>query len=111
VIIVIDSSKWVGRLGRFPLPVEVLPFAGAWVARALTDLAGTPTRRLTADGAVFHTDQGNLIFDMAFTVIEDPERLAASLARVPGVIEHGLFLDQIDTVFIGRPDGVEVVGR
>jgi ribose 5-phosphate isomerase A len=111
VIIVIDSSKWVGRLGRFPLPVEVLPFAGAWVARALTDLAATPTRRLTADGGVFHTDQGNLIFDMAFTVIEDPERLAASLARVPGIIEHGLFMDEIDTVFIGRPDGVDVVRR
>jgi ribose 5-phosphate isomerase A len=111
VIIIIDSSKWVGRLGRFPLPVEVLPFAGAWVARALTDLAGTPTRRLTADGGVFHTDQGNMIFDTAFTVIEDPERLAASLARVPGIVEHGLFLDEIDIVFIGRRGGVEIVRR
>jgi ribose 5-phosphate isomerase A len=111
VSIVIDASKWVAQLGRFRLPVEVLPFAGAWVARALTGLGGTPARRLLADGTPFHTDQGNLIFDTAFGVIEDPGRLAASLASVPGIVEHGLFLDEIDTVFIGRSSGVEIVRR
>ncbi len=111
VSIIIDGSKWVARLGRFPLPIEVLPLAGAWVARAVTDMGGVPTRRLLSDGTPFHTDQGNVIFDTAFTVIEDPDRLAASLARVPGIVEHGLFLDEIDTVFIGRPGRVEVVRR
>jgi len=111
VSIAIDASKWVAQLGRFRLPVEVLPFAGAWVARALTDLGGTPARRLLADGTPFHTDQGNVIFDTAFTVIEDPARLAAALASVPGIVEHGLFLDEIDTVFIGRSSGVEIVRR
>jgi ribose 5-phosphate isomerase A len=111
VSIIVDSSKWVARLGRFRLPVEVLPFASAWVARALSELGGTPTRRLLADRTPFQTDQGNVSLDTAFTVIEDPDRLAASLARVPGIVEHGLFLDEIDTVFIGRSRGVEVVRR
>jgi len=111
VSIVIDASKWVAQLGRFRLPVEVLPFAGAWVARALSDMGGTPARRLLADGTPFHTDQGNVIFDTAFALIEDPARLAASLASVPGIVEHGLFLDEIDTVFIGRSSGVEIVRR
>jgi ribose 5-phosphate isomerase A len=77
----------------------------------MTDMGGVPTRRLLADGTPFHTDQGNVIFDTAFTVIEDPDRLAASLSRVPGIVEHGLFLDEIDTVFIGRPGRVEIVRR
>ena len=111
VSIVIDASKWVAQLGRFRLPVEVLPFAGAWVARALSGMGGTPARRLLADGTPFHTDQGNVIFDTAFALIEDPARLAASLASVPGIVEHGLFLDEIDTVFIGRSSGVEIVRR
>jgi len=111
VSIVIDASKWVAQLGRFRLPVEVLPFAGAWVARALSGMGGTPARRLLADGTTFYTDQGNVIFDTAFALIEDPARLAASLASVPGIVEHGLFLDEIDTVFIGRSSGVEIVRR
>jgi len=111
VCIIVDSSKAVARLGAFPLPVEVLPFATAWVVRALTELGAVPTRREGTAGAAVRTDQGNVIVDAAFGAIEDPARLAAALARVPGIVEHGLFLDEIDTVFIGRPDGVEVRQR
>ena len=111
VCIIVDASKPVARLGAFPLPVEVLPFAAAWVARALAGLGGVPTRRLGADGSPFHTDQGNVIFDTAFGLIDDAAALAAQLARVPGIVEHGLFLDEIDTLFIGRSSGVAVVRR
>jgi ribose 5-phosphate isomerase A len=111
VCIIVDASKPVARLGAFPLPVEVLPFAAAWVARALAGLGGAPTRRLGADGSPFHTDQGNVIFDTAFGLIDDAAALAAQLARVPGIVEHGLFLDEIDTLFIGRSSGVAVVRR
>lgn len=111
VSIVVDASKPVGRLGAFPVPMEVLPFAGAWVMRALTELGGTAARRHGADGSPFRTDQGNFIVDTAFGPIEDALGLAARLAQVPGVLEHGLFLDEIDTVFIGRPGGVDVRRR
>jgi ribose 5-phosphate isomerase A len=111
VSIVVDASKPVARLGAFPLPVEVLPFAAAWVTRALTELGGAPALRHGPDGAPFRTDQGNLIFDTAFGPIEDVPALASRLSQVPGIVEHGLFIDEIDTLFIGRAAGVEVVRR
>jgi ribose 5-phosphate isomerase A len=111
VCIVVDSSKPVARLGAFPLPVEVLPFAAAWVTRALIGLGGAPTRRRGADGSPFQTDQGNAIFDTAFGLLDDPDALARQLSQVAGIVEHGLFLDQIDTLFIGRTGGVDVRRR
>jgi len=111
VSIVVDSSKPVARLGVFPVPVEVLPFAGAWVRRALAGLGGTATRRQGTDGSPFLTDQGNFIFDTAFGPIEDVPGLALRLSQVAGIVEHGLFLDEIDTVFIGRSGGVDVRRR
>lgn len=111
VIAIVDSSKPVAELGRFKLPVEALPFASAWVLRALTEIGATPTRRVRADGTPFRSDQGNFIVDAAFHAISDPAQLAARLAGVPGIVEHGLFLDEIDSVFIGRGDSVEIVHR
>ena len=112
VSIIVDSSKVVPRLGAFPLPIEVLPFAGAWVRRALAELGGTATRRHAADGSPFRTDQGNLIFDTAFGPIEDAIGLAAHLAQVPGIVEHGLFLDEAERALLGTPLGeVEVIER
>ena len=111
VSIIVDSSKPVLRLGHFPLPVEVLPFASAWVMRALAELGGAATRRQGGDGSPFRTDQGNFIFDTAFGPIEDVRGLAMRLSQVAGIVEHGLFLDEIDTVFVGRSGGVEVRRR
>jgi ribose 5-phosphate isomerase A len=111
VIVIVDSSKPVEQLGRFKLPVEVLPFAGAFVLRALTEMGVTPTRRVSADGTLFRTDQGNIIVDAAFQVISEPFLLATRLANVPGIVEHGLFLHEIHSVFIGRCDGVEIIHR
>ena len=111
VSIIVDSSKAVARLGAFPLPVEVLPFAHAWVMRVLAELGGTATQRRGPDGSAYRTDQGNLIVDTAFGPIEDPAALALRLSQVPGIVEHGLFLDEIDTVFVGRPGGVDIHRR
>jgi ribose 5-phosphate isomerase A len=111
VCIIVDSTKPVDRLGAFPVPIEVLPFAAAWVTRAVIALGGVPTPRRGADGTPFHTDQGNVVFDTAFGLIDDPFALASRLSRVAGLVEHGLFLDLVDTLFIGRAGGVEVRQR
>jgi ribose 5-phosphate isomerase A len=109
VSIIVDAGKWVPRLGRFPLPIEVLPFASAWVMRALAEAGGRPVLRVAADGTPFRTDQDNVIVDTAFGLMDDPDALAAVLSRLPGIVEHGLFIDLIDTLFIGRGGTVEVV--
>lgn len=108
MLVIIDSSKFVSMLGRFRLPVEALPFAAAWVERSVIQLGGRPQRRLGRDGSPFLTDQGNVIFDCDFGEIADPKTLAKSLDAIPGLLEHGLFVTEIDAVFIGRGDRVEV---
>lgn len=107
VLIAVDGRKVVERLGSFPLPVEVLPFAEAWVMRALTGLGAAPTRRTLEGGTPFRTDQQNLIVDAAFGPIDDVADLAARLASIPGIVEHGLFVGEIDELFVGREGGVE----
>lgn len=99
MIAVVDGSKSVEKLGRSPLPIEVVPFAAAFVLEAITKRfpAITPAWR-----SRFKTDQGNYILDLPFGAIPDPERLASELARIPGVLEHGLFLDEIDEVIVGH---------
>ena len=100
VVYIADASKQVETLGRFPLPVEVIPFAATFVASRIAALGCEPVIRRTADGAVFRTDENNMILDYPFGVIEDPESLAAELALIPGVVEHGLFLGMIDEMVI-----------
>lgn len=107
-VIVADSTKLVERLGRFPLPVEVIPMAWPLVSRKLADL-GLPTSVRQKDGEDFITDEGNLILDCASGTIEDPERLAASIRAMVGVVEHGLFLGMADLALIS--DGTTVVER
>ena len=109
VVIIADSSKRVARLGRFPLPVEVVPMASRLLVEQLKALGGTPALRHGADGEVFVTEEGNSILDCAFGAIADPPRLAQELAMMPGVIEHGLFLDLADVVVVGRGTEVEVL--
>lgn len=106
VIVVVDSSKLVEVLGRFRLPVEILPFAKGWAARALRDTGVTAVLR-ERDGAPVITDQGNLLFDLPYGAITDPHSLATALSAIPGVIEHGLFLTEIDTVYVGRGSEVQ----
>jgi ribose 5-phosphate isomerase A len=110
MIVIVDSSKPVERLGRFKLPLEVLPFASAWVKRALKNLGVDVDPRIL-DGAPYLTDQGNHVFDAPFNRIDDPTGLAAALDKIPGIIEHGLFLTEIDVVMIGRGNHVEIRRR
>ena len=95
MIVIADGSKQVDRIGAAKLPVEVLPFARGYVERVLTDLGGAPVMR-----DKYRTDQGNLVIDCHFATLEDPRATAALLAAIPGILGHGLFLDEVDAAYI-----------
>jgi ribose 5-phosphate isomerase A len=105
-VVVADPSKEADALDH-PVPVEVLPDARPVVAAAVRDLGGDPTLRAAErkDGPVV-TDNGNFVLDCEFGRIDDPGDVAASLSGIPGVVEHGLFVDLADAVYVGTEDGV-----
>jgi ribose 5-phosphate isomerase A len=111
MIVIVDGSKFVDRLGQFPLPVEVTRFGHATTARRIRNAAASlgyenvPIR--LRDG--FVTDSGNVIYDCGFGAIRDTRLLALALAVIPGVIDHGLFLNLASTLVIARAEGVEVM--
>jgi ribose 5-phosphate isomerase A len=110
-IVIADASKALDKLGKYPLPVEVVAFGhtttAARIAQALADcgMGASPRLRLAADGPV-RTDGGNLIYDLACEAIEDPAALAAALKRITGVVDHGLFLNFAERALIGTERGV-----
>lgn len=106
MIAIADESKLVARLGVRALPVEVLPFASALVLRRVRELGCTPALR-RAGGQLFRTDQDNLVIDCSFQSIDDPEQLARRLSSIPGVLGHGLFLNEIDALYIGTQQGAQ----
>ena len=110
VIVIVDSSKLVPMLGKFALPVEVVPFATEFVRTRLAELGARVMHRTIA-GTPALTDQSNHILDAALDEIPKPTEIAAAIAAIPGVVEHGLFLDEIDTIVIARGDTVEVRHR
>ena len=91
-VVVADESKEVNKLGRFPLPVEVIPMAAPLVNNSLRELGFTPAIRLDRSGKPYITDEGNLILDCSGLLIENPDALAAKIDSIVGVVEHGLFL-------------------
>ncbi|MEZ3116034.1 ribose-5-phosphate isomerase RpiA [Halobaculum sp. MBLA0147] len=103
-LVVVDDTKLATRLSH-PVPVELLPDAEASATRHLRDAGGDPTLRTAErkDGPVV-TDNGNLVVDCAFGEIDSPEGLATTLARVPGVVEHGLFVGQADALVVGTAE-------
>jgi ribose 5-phosphate isomerase A len=115
MIVIADESKWVPVLGRYPLPIEVVPFGLAATRRAVeaeAQAAGCPgpaTLRRGADGHPFVTDGGHFLLDAALVRIDDPKALAARLAAIPGVVEHGLFIGLVGAAIIAGADGVRVV--
>jgi len=111
MVVVADASKVVDRLGAFPLPVEVIPFAASLVTRKVKDLGAEPRLRLAKDGSPFVTDEGNRILDCAFGWIRDPERMAATLSGIPGVVEHGLFLGLASEALVARGGDVRRLTR
>ena len=115
-IVIVDDSKLVDLLGRFPLPIEVVPFGFTLttikICEALAE-AGCPGHavrlRETTAGQPFLTDSGNYILDCNCNIIPLPEQLAERLCHVPGVVEHGLFIGLTSLVIIGREHGTEIL--
>lgn len=104
-ICIADESKQVDLLGRFPLPVEVIPMARSYVARELVKLGGDPVYR---DGVV--TDNGNVILDVHNLRILDPVKLEQQINAIVGVVTNGLFAARgADVLLLGSKDGVKTI--
>ncbi len=117
MIVIADESKWVEALGRFPLPVEVIPFGLAATQAAIsgafaeTGISGQMVLRQGKDGHVFVTDGGHWIVDAHLGRINDAPRLAGLLSLIPGVVEHGLFIGLATMVVLAGAQGIRVVER
>jgi ribose 5-phosphate isomerase A len=117
MIVIADGRKLVQKLGRFPLPVEVIEFGHATTAARIANTVtaiGYPRLPVTLrckDGAPVKTDGGNLVYDCAFGVIADAAKLATALSCVTGVVEHGLFVKIATTLVIASADGVRLIER
>lgn len=117
MIAIADRSKHVQTLGRFPLPIEVVPFGLAATQKAVeqafaaSGMSGACRLRTGKDGLAFVTDGGHFILDAALGRIADPEALAVRLTCIPGVVEHGLFIGLADVAVLAGPDGVTVIER
>lgn len=116
LVVIADLTKVVETLGRYPLPIEVAPFGlestRIMIAREMAGAGchGALTLRRKG-GAIVMTDGGHYILDADLGRIPDAAKLSAALARVPGVMEHGLFLGMASTAFIAAPEGVRVMGQ
>jgi ribose 5-phosphate isomerase A len=117
MIVIADESKRVDVLGRFPLPIEVVPFGLAATRRSIEErlrqlnLPGETRLRMAANGEPFLTDGGHYILDANLLRIDHPEELAASLQAVPGVVEHGLFIGLATGAIIATASGLVELGR
>jgi len=111
LVIIADSSKQASKLGRFPLPVEVIPFAEKLVARKIVAMGAQVKLREYAYGNPFVTDEGHHILDCHFGEIDDPEKIGSELSFMPGIVEHGLFLNMASVVVVGKADGVVELTR
>ena len=106
-VCIADASKKVDMLGKFPLPVEVIPMARSYVARELVRLGGFPAWRMG-----FTTDNGNVILDVSGLSIVDPFTLEDRINGIAGVVTVGLFARRgADVILLGTPDGVETIVR
>lgn len=110
-VIVTDASKRVSRLGKFPLPVEVIKFAKPLVEKKIKGLGAEVALRLDAKGQPYLTDENNYILDCCFGQIPDADGLARQLSEMPGVVEHGLFIGMASVVLVAGFNGVEELRR
>ena len=117
MVVIADDSKHVDILGRFPLPVEIERFGMKSTQLMIEAVAreanceGDIIQRMQADGSPYLSDGENFILDCAFNRIPEPEMLADALNRIPGVVEHGLFLDIADVAVVAGADGVKILER
>lgn len=116
MIVIADDSKLVERLGRFPLPIEVVPFGLEVTRRAVVaaiasvGATGDLVLRRKPDGSVLLTDGGHYILDAHLGAIAQPEALSTALALIPGVVEHGLFLGLATAAILASGTGLTIVG-
>ncbi len=116
MIVIADTGKQVETLGRFPLPIEVVPFGLEATRRAVAAAIasagahGELKLRKRSDGSTLLTDGGHYILDAHLGRIELPEVMGLALNQVPGVVEHGLFLGLANAAFLAGSDGVRVLG-
>jgi ribose 5-phosphate isomerase A len=117
MIVIADDSKWVETLGRFPLPIEIIPFGIAATQHAIagafanSGVSGQMAIRKNRDGHVFVTDGGHWIVDAHLGRIQEAQRLAMLLSQIPGVVEHGLFIGMARTAVLAGAQGIRVVER
>jgi len=117
MIVIADESKWVATLGRFALPIEVMPFGLGATRRAIekavaaAGCAGPLKVRQGKDGHAFVTDGGHWIVDAALERIPDPHALSLRLSQIPGVVEHGLFIDLVKVAILAGASGVRVIAK
>lgn len=107
LVIVADASKQVPRLGKFPLPVEVIKFAQTLVAKRIAALGAQVKIRTNLDGTPYVSDENNHILDCSFGEMRDPDGLARKLSEMPGVVEHGLFIGMAKVALFAK--GSEIV--
>ncbi len=110
LVIIADSSKQVPMLGKFPLPIEVIAFAQPVVKKKIEAL-GASVKLRQSNGSPFVTDEGHHILDCSFGQIPDPPALARRLSDMPGVVEHGLFINMASVVLIARGQEVTELRR
>lgn len=110
-LIIADSAKHVAALGKFPLPVEVIPFAEPILKKRIAALGAKVRPRTYAYGNPFKTDEGHHILDCQFERIPDPSALDRALKAMPGVVEHGLFIGMANLALIGKQQEVEELKR
>ncbi|MVT50290.1 ribose-5-phosphate isomerase RpiA [Bradyrhizobium yuanmingense] len=121
MIVIADDSKWVPTLGKFPLPVEVIPFGLGATRRAIEkafaecgvsgQMALRKAKGGDKDGHVFVTDGGHWIVDAQLGRITDPPGLAKALSAIPGVVEHGLFIGLASSAVLAGGGGIRVIER
>ncbi|KAF0816036.1 Ribose-5-phosphate isomerase A [Bacillus sp. ZZV12-4809] len=110
LIIIVDESKLVKQLGKFPLPVEVVPFGWELTSKRIAELGAIPQLRVN-DGEVFVSNNGNYILDCQFEEIPNPKELHKQLKHMTGVVETGLFIDMTDLVLVGSTGKVDSLNK
>jgi ribose 5-phosphate isomerase A len=106
---IVDASKVVDTIGQFPLPVEVIPYGSGHVLKKFEEKGYKPVLRKGTDGTEVRTDENNFIIDLHMERIERPYDLAEDLINTVGVVEHGLFLNRVDKVIVGDPNGPRIL--
>jgi len=107
MVVVADASKQVQHLGKFPLPVEVIGFAQALVAKKIAAMGARVEERKDASGKSYITDEHHHILDCSFGEMKDPDRIARELSEMPGVVEHGLFIGMASVALFARGSEIE----